>query len=154
MTATPVTEQHNHRRPPRRANLVCGAVLLVLAAASLVEALRLKDDWQGARLMPGVLAVVLAALAIAHVRTVSADSPAPDWPDVRGRRRMAVVFVALVVYVALLEPLGFLLSTAAFVLALVRVLAAWSWMTTAVLTLSIALACHLVFQRWLGMPLP
>ena len=136
------------------ANLVCGVVLSVLAAASLVEAVRLKDDWQGARLMPGVLAVVLAALAVGHVRTMTTGSAAPDWPDARGRRRIATVFVALVVYVALLEPLGFLLSTALFVLIVVRVLGAWSWMTAIALTLAIALACSLVFQRWLGMPLP
>jgi putative tricarboxylic transport membrane protein len=137
----------------RRANLVCGAVLFVLAAASLVEAVRLKDDWQGARLMPGVLAIVLAALAVGHVLTAPAD-PALDWPDARGWRRIAAVFAALVVYVALLEPLGFLPATALFVLALVRVLGAWSWTTTVAVTLAIALACHLVFKRWLGMPLP
>jgi putative tricarboxylic transport membrane protein len=138
----------------RRANLVCGAVLFVLAAASLVEAVRLKDDWQGARLMPAVLAVVLGALAVGHVRSAPGSVTAPDWPAAHGRRRIAVVFAALVVYVALLEPLGFLLSTALFVLALVRVLGAWSWRTTVALTLAIALACHLVFKRWLGMPLP
>jgi putative tricarboxylic transport membrane protein len=138
----------------RRARLVCGAVLFALAAASLVEAVRVKDDWQGARLMPAVLAVVLGALAVGHVRTVPADSAAPDWPDARGRRRIAAVFAALVVYVALLEPLGFLLSTALFALALVRVLGTWSWMTTVAVTLSIALVCHFVFKRWLGMPLP
>jgi putative tricarboxylic transport membrane protein len=138
----------------RRANLLCGAVLLILAVASLVEAVRLKDDWQGARLMPAVLAIVLGALALGHVRTVPADSAAPDWPDTRGRRRIAAVFGALVIYVALLEPLGFLLATALFVLAVVRVLGAWAWMTTAAVTLAIALACYLVFQRWLGMPLP
>ena len=140
----------------RRANVVCGAVLLVLAAASLVEALRLKDSWQGARLMPAVLAGVLALLAAGHLQPspAGAQMAAPDWPDAGGRRRIAAVFGALVIYVALLEPLGFLLSTALFVLFVVRVLGAWSWMTTAGLTLAIALACHVVFKRWLGMPLP
>ena len=138
----------------RRANVVCGAVLLVLAAASLVEAVRLKDNWQGAKLMPAVLAVVLAALAAGHLRPAPADAARPDWPDAGGRRRIAVVFGALVIYVVLLEPLGFLLSTALFVLCLVRVLGAWSWMTTAALTLSVSLVCHVVFKRWLGMPLP
>jgi putative tricarboxylic transport membrane protein len=140
----------------RRANLVCGALLLVLAAASLVEAARLKDSWQGARLMPAVLAAVFAVLAAGHLRPSPAGpgSAAPDWPDAGGRRRIATVFGALVVYVALLEPLGFLLSTALFVLCVVRVLGAWSWTTTAALTLAIALGCHVVFKRWLGMPLP
>jgi putative tricarboxylic transport membrane protein len=140
----------------RRANLVCGAILLVLAAAALVEAVRLKDNWQGAKLMPAVLAAVLALLAAGHLRPSPADhgSAAPDWPDAAGGRRIAAVFGALVVYVALLEPLGFLLSTALFALFVVRVLGAWSWITTVALTLAIALACHVVFKRWLGMPLP
>ena len=140
----------------RRANVVCGAILLVLAAASLVEAMRLKDTWQGARLMPAVLAGVLALLAVGHLRpsAAGAQMAAPDWPDAGGRRRIAAVFGALVVYVALLEPLGFLLSTALFVAFIVRVLGAWSWTTTVALTLAIALACHVVFKRWLGMPLP
>ena len=126
----------------------------MLAAASLVEAVRLKDDWHGARLMPAVLAAVLAALAVAHVRPAAVEAPAPAWPQAGGWRRIAVVFAALVLYVALLEPLGFLLSTALFVLALVRALGAWSWLATGAVTLSIALACHLLFKRWLGMPLP
>ena len=140
----------------RRANVVCGAVLLVLAAASLLEAMRLKDSWQGARLMPAVLAGILALLAVGHLRPSPGNGSvaAPHWPDTGGRRRIAAVFGALLVYVALLEPLGFLLSTALFVLFVVRVLGAWSWMTTAALTLAIALACHVVFKRWLGMPLP
>jgi putative tricarboxylic transport membrane protein len=138
----------------RRERLVCGGVLFVLGAAAVVEAARLKDDWQGARLMPAVLAIVLVALALAHVRTAPADPAVVDWPDARGRRRIAVVFVALSIYVALLEPLGFLVSTALFVLVLVRVLGSWSWTTTTALTLSIAIACDVVFRRWLGMPLP
>jgi hypothetical protein len=34
---------------------VCGGLLLLLGALSLVEALRLRDSWQGARLMPAAL---------------------------------------------------------------------------------------------------
>jgi putative tricarboxylic transport membrane protein len=140
--------------PVQRASLVCGAVLLVLALACLVEAVRLEDDWQGARLMPGVLAVVLAALAVGHLRRAPADAAPAERPDAGGRRRIALVFGALVVYAALLEPIGFLFSTALFVLCVIRVLGVWSWATTTALTLSMAIVCDVVFRRWLGMPLP
>jgi hypothetical protein len=138
----------------RRARLLCGAVLLVLAVACLVEAVRLKDDWQGARLMPGVLAVVFAVLAVTHLRPAPADAAPAEWPDTGGRRRIALVFGALVVYAALLEPIGFLFATALFVLCVLRVLGTWSWMTTTAITLSMAIVCDAVFRRWLGMPLP
>jgi hypothetical protein len=36
----------------RRAERLSAAVLAALGALSLIEALRLRDDWQGARLMP------------------------------------------------------------------------------------------------------
>ena len=51
----------------RRANLLCGWLLVALGVVSLVEALRLRDDWQGARLMPAALAVVLVALGAGHL---------------------------------------------------------------------------------------
>ena len=140
----------------RRANLLCGGLLVALAAVSLLEALRIKDDWQGARLMPAALAVVLVALGVGHLVPSTAGSAAglPAWPDAPGWRRVAFVFGALVLYVIVLPPLGFLFSTALFVLILLRSLGAYSWALTLVLTGAIAIATHVVFKHWLGMPLP
>ncbi|MBI2015963.1 MAG: tripartite tricarboxylate transporter TctB family protein [Candidatus Rokubacteria bacterium] len=138
----------------RRANLVCGSLLLALGALSLVEALRLKDDWQGARLMPAVLAVVFAGLGAGHFAPALAAAERPAWPDVPSRRRVGFVFGVLVLYVAVLPSLGFLPATALFVLVLLRALAAFSWTVALALTAAIALASHVVFKHWLGMPLP
>ena len=136
----------------RRATLAGGAVLVVLGALSLVEALRMRDDWQGAKLMPAALGIVLAVLGIAHVATSLGDPPA--WPDAQARRRVVFVFGVLVLYVAALPWLGFLPATALFVLILVRSLGAFSWPIALVLTAAIAITSHVVFKHWLGMPLP
>ena len=138
----------------RRANLVCGSLLLALGVLSLVEALRLKDDWQGARLMPAVLAVVFAGLGAGHFARSLAAAERPAWPDAPSRRRVAFVFGVLVLYVAVLPSLGFLPATALFVLVLLRALAAFSWAVALALTAAIAVAGHVVFRHWLGMPLP
>jgi putative tricarboxylic transport membrane protein len=138
----------------RRTDLVCGGFLLALGAMSLVEALRLEDDWQGARLMPGALAIVLVALGVGHLRRSTAAAPLVAWPDGAGWRRVAVVFAALALYVIALPFLGFLFATALFVLFLLRALGRYSWTRTLILTGSIAGGCALVFERWLGMPLP
>jgi putative tricarboxylic transport membrane protein len=140
----------------RRANLLGGGVLGLLGVISLVEALRIRDDWQGARLMPAALAVVLIALGIAHLAP-SMVAPADGsgaWPDAPGRRRVAVVFGLLALYVAGLPLLGFLPATALFLLILLRYLGAFSWATTLVLAGAIAIAAHVVFKHWLAMPLP
>ena len=138
----------------RRANLVCGGLLIALGVLSLVEALRLKDDWQGAKLMPAALAVVFAVLGAGHFARSQAAAERPVWPDALGWRRVAFVFGVLGLYVAVLPALGFLPATALFVLILLRALAAFSWTTTLVLTGAIALGAHVVFRHWLSMPLP
>jgi hypothetical protein len=125
-------------------NVLAGCVLLGLGALALVEALRIRDDWPGARLLPAVIGLALAGRAV--------DRPA--WPDAAGRRRVGFVFGLLVLYVAGLPSLGFLPATAVFALVLLRALGPFSWTMTGVLAATIALASHVVFARWLGMPLP
>jgi len=136
----------------RRVNVLAGGVFLGLGALSLVEALRVRDDWPGARLLPAVVGLALAGLGVAHLVGPAADRPA--WPDAAGWRRVAVVFGVLLLYVAGLPPLGFLPATAVFGLVLLRYLGPYSWAMTGVLAGAIALASHVVFERWLGMPLP
>ena len=136
----------------RRTNLVCGTTLVALGALALAEALRVRDAWQGARLMPAVVGVFLLLLGAAHLVAPALDGA--EWPDRASGRRVGFVFGILVLYVAVLPSLGFLPATALFVLTLLRALGAFSWSATIALTAAIALGTHLVFRHWLGMPLP
>jgi hypothetical protein len=134
------------------ASVLSGCALLALGALSLGEALRIRDDWPGARLLPAALGIALALLGAAHLLGRAADPVA--WPDAAGGRRVGLVFGLLALYVAGLPALGFLPATAAFVLVLLRTLGPFSWAKTGALAAAIALASHVVFTRWLGMPLP
>ena len=137
-------------------NLLCGGLFLALGLLSLVEALRIKDAWQGARLMPVALGITLVALGIGHLLP-SMAGPAgapPAWPDAPARRRVVFMFGVLTLYVAGLPHLGFLLATALFVLILLRALGSYSWAMTIAITGAVAVACHVVFIHWLGMPVP
>jgi putative tricarboxylic transport membrane protein len=130
-------------------------VLAVLGVVALVEAARLRDDWQGARLMPAVVGVALLALSAAHLRPPRAEGPGPlAWPGPAEWGRVGFVFGILVLYVLGLPPLGFLPATVLFVLILVRFIGRFSWPRAIALSLVIAAASHLVFRHWLGMPLP
>lgn len=135
----------------RRANLACGALLLLLGAVALIEAARMKDGWLGARLMPAVVGVVLVGLGVAHVLRPVVKEQA--WPDAAAWRRLVAAFGALVGYVVLLPWIGFLPMTAVFVLALVRTLGTYSWIAAAALTVVISIASQVIFVRWLGMPI-
>jgi putative tricarboxylic transport membrane protein len=138
-------------RAVRRIPLVCGAFLVALGLVALVETFRLRDGWLGARLMPAVVGASLVVLGLAH-RTVPAAAPA--WPDAAGGRRVVATLALLAGYVAVFPGLGFLPATVLLVLPLVRALGRWSWPLTVATTAAIALACHVVFKHWLGMPLP
>lgn len=135
-----------------RASVVSGIVLLGLGAVSVVEALRVRDDWLGARLMPLVVGVVLVLLGVAHL--VRRAGPEIAWPDPGQARRVALMLTTLVLYVAVMPLLGFAIATFLLALVLVRMLGAYSWPRTVLVTVAIAVGSQLVFQRWLGMPLP
>ena len=123
----------------------------MLGIVALVEAFRLRDGWTGARLMPAVVGVTLLLLGVAHTRIGLA---AEAWPAAAGRRRVVTLLGLLVLYVVLLPVLGFLLATALFALPLVRVLGLSSWPRAALTAAANAVASHVVFKHWLGMPLP
>lgn len=131
--------------------LLPGAVLVLVGVVAIVEALRVKDDWQGAKLMPAVIGVTLVVLGAAHA-TLRDDGAA--WPDRDGLRRVLLMLGVLVVYVGILPDAGFLPATAVLTLTVVRGLGAYSWTMTAMWTAAIAVASHVVFKHWLGMPLP
>ena len=136
----------------RRPGLGTGVVLFSLGAVSLVEAWRLRDGWLGARLMPLVIGLALAALGAAHL--AAPPLPTPPAPGGAAPGRVAVMLALLVLYVTALPWLGFLPATALFVLVVVRWLGTYSWPATIAVTVAIAGASHLIFLRWLGMPLP
>lgn len=135
----------------RRIPLVCGGFLVALGAVALLEALRLRDGWLGARLMPVLVGGVLVLVGLAHARE---PSPPVAWPDAAGAGRVVAVLALLALYVALLPVLGFVVATLLFALPLVRALGAMSWPLTVATAVAIAVACQVVFKHWLGMPLP
>jgi hypothetical protein len=135
----------------RRTSLVCGGVLVGIGVLALLEVLRMRDGWTGARLMPAVVGAGLVGLGLAHARIAPA---AVVWPDADGARRVVLVVALLALYVASLPWLGFLFATALFVLPLVRWLGGWSWPAVLVTTAAVAIASDVVFRQWLGMPLP
>lgn len=136
----------------RRASLAVGAFLLVLGGLAAAEALRLGDGWQGPGLMPAAVGAALAALGLAHL--VAPPGSPPPWPGAVALRRVVAMLGLLAAYVAALPYLGFLPATALFTLAVVRWLGRFGWARALATTAAIAVAGHVVFLRWLGMPLP
>jgi hypothetical protein len=81
---------------------------------------------------------------------------ARSWLNFGGDRctRMVGVLIGLVGYTLLMPFLGYVLSTAAFMFVLIRLLGSYRWYWTAGLSLVMALCTYIVFRLWLNLALP
>ena len=136
---------------------IIGAVLLILLGIGvLAEALRLGV---GTLLTPqpgffpfldGFLLIALSVVLLAQ--------------GLRGRgektqafgemRRPAILVAIMAVYVGVLDPIGYVLSTIVIAVVILRVLGVTSWKTLSLASLALAVGTYFLFARILGIELP
>jgi putative tricarboxylic transport membrane protein len=137
----------------RLSDRIAGAILLAAAAwygwaASSYQ--QSFSDPVGPSLFPQLVAVPLGLLALALI--VRPD-PDPAWLHGSHTLRQGATLLILVAYPALLEPLGFPLSTFLGTLLLARVLGA-TWLQSTLTGLAVGVGLFLTFDTLLGLPLP
>ena len=76
------------------------------------------------------------------------------FPETGSARKVGLIVVALAGFTLLLDWAGFLLTTFAFMLFLLRAIEPQRWRTTILLSSLTAIICLLVFQVWLQVQLP
>ena len=137
----------------RLSDRIAGAVILALAvwygwtASSYQQSF---SDPVGPSLFPQLVAVPLGLLALALI--VRPD-PDPTWLHGSHKLRQGATLLILVAYPALIEPLGFPLSTTLGALLLARVLGA-GWLPSTLTGLVVGIGLFLTFDTLLGLPLP
>jgi len=145
-----------------------GAISLFLFGA-ITAALSLQFPL-GAPRMPGsgffplALGLALMALAAGHGIQIYLARPkaaAPETPATAaapegdGATRRVVLFVAgVIAAVALLQPLGYALSSFLLMLVLLQILGIRRWYASVAIALASAAVCYVVFVHWLKIPLP
>jgi putative tricarboxylic transport membrane protein len=141
-----------------RADAVAAGGVLLLAGVAAYEAAKLPFGSvgnPGPGFLPWWAAVALGLLAVLRLGQTRLARPAPD--DDHPDRRVATVVglvVALLAYVALLELLGYPLSTFLLVLVVLRLLELRRWAVTLGIAAAAAIASFVVFAVWLKVPLP
>jgi len=134
------------------ASLVC----LALAAGVCVEAGHLGFGSFLAPepgFFPWIGGLALAGLSISLLvqalrRPALAVTPAGEWAP------PALLLGALVLYVPLLEPLGYSLATTGLCIVALRILKTRSWTINVAVSLALAVGTYLLFCRALGVELP
>jgi putative tricarboxylic transport membrane protein len=136
------------------------AVLLLFGLAGAVEAGRLSigaPGRPGPGFFPFSIAVALSLVALALlVRPPRRGGPGaetePSEPLRRGRA--AWTLLTGVAYALFLEPLGFLLSTAGFLLILLSAIGPQRPAVAVVMAVMTSVLTYLLFKAWLGVQLP
>lgn len=108
-----------------------------------------------------ILSVILIALDLQAMRTAragTAAAPAPAAGGAPNYRLVLATFIEFGLYIALLPPLGFRISTFLFVFALQLTLE-WPrsnkhWALAVLIAVATSLICYLIFQDYLSVLLP
>lgn len=132
---------------------VFGVLLLIASVAYglMASGYRVRfGDPLGPTIFPLILAVPTGLLSLV---LIFRPDPEPSWVRGAGLNRQLSTLSVLVAYIFLLEPAGFLLSTAVAVLLLALLLGAppGRALLTGAITSSIL---YLLFNNLLGLPLP
>lgn len=143
----------------RDSDVLAGALLAGLGAFIVSEATRweyMGFDGPGPGFFPlwyGLAIVVLSLwLALARIRKLRTETESrADWPGIGRALGTWAVFVAAV---ALMRPLGFVLSFFLLTLVLVRVQFGQSWKTACAAAAGLALGFYVLFALALDVPLP
>lgn len=147
-------------RTLRAADLATGVFLTALAILALIASMQITGS-AGERLHSRTVPVILSwmllgggiALTVGGWR-YRGEPRRIDWPDSRGKRRILVTMAALIMYLALLEPVGLPLGTLFFVSFLVWYLGRYRFWLAALCGLATALVVLLVFIVFLGLTFP
>ncbi len=147
----------------RRYDLASTLCLIVLAAFVIVGGFRLGfGEWREpgpgflavvSGLMLGVLAVLWFGLTVTSRRRPG-EATGRFAVDPRSARKVGLTTTALIAFALLLEPLGFPLTTLAFMLFLLRMIEPQRWGFALTVSVVTVIVCVVVFQVWLQVQFP
>ncbi len=130
-------------------------VLFVVSAGYLVVAFQISEPGGqpatiGPQVFPIAIGIGLVVCSVWVGLTVSArrEPPSIDW------RVAAMSALAFLAYVVLIEPVGYLLTTVAFISTESRLLGSRAWVRDLVVSVVITASVYTVFNVLLGIRLP
>ncbi|MGE5620425.1 MAG: tripartite tricarboxylate transporter TctB family protein [Sphingomonadaceae bacterium] len=147
-------------RTMRAADIAAGGFLTALGIVALMASFQIAGT-AGERLHPRTLPIILSwmilaggiALFVNGLRYRGEEKPI-DWPSAKGRRRVLISILFIIVYMALLDPLGFPLATMMFITLLTRFLGRYRVWAAALCGLASGLVVLLLFIDLLGLSFP
>lgn len=103
----------------------------------------------------GIAMCILAGSLLVRSFVSAAGSDGGSFlPSSTGQRNIALIVGGLIVYLLLLEPIGYLPMTIVFMAFLLRSLSRYGWRGIAAISLATSVFAYALFAVWLRVPLP
>lgn len=146
----------------RLANTISGTFLLLVAVVMGTMSTQFRatvtDQYAGPGFMPLVLSIAIGLTALGiliQARTIPLSRRMPGWTgaDLQGAIRIGVVLAATAAYNLLLQPAGYIVTTAVYLLFLFWYMQV-SWRLNLILTVITTVLTYVLFTVWLRVVLP
>jgi putative tricarboxylic transport membrane protein len=147
--------------PMKKADMITGVVLLVLAGYVIYEAALMPPSGTfgpGSGFFPFWLGIILAGLSLilvvgAALRPTDRNDVSP-FPPRKALFAVTKVLGGLVIFTLLMEMLGFIANTFVFVVYLMKVVQRERWWLTLLIAVVTTACIYIVFKILLGISLP
>lgn len=145
----------------KKGNIVFSALCILLAVVIIVTALGYPDSKDYGTGVPGpglwpivICVVMLACVVLMWFRTTTKlenKMPLELWNS--GTKRVYITMAVLIVYLLLLEPVGFIISTTVLEFVFIQWFAKKKPVITLLIALAITLVVYFVFKFALNVPI-
>lgn len=136
------------------------SLFLILGIAYLVESLKLPIGTTSAPaagfypLSVGIFLVFLASSLLVLQKRKTEDKEIEAFPKGKERIRVIAVSIALILFVILLKPLGYILSSFGLLIIILRILGLRSWSKILLISIFASIISHYIFEKILAIPFP
>lgn len=144
----------------KAADIATGVFMTLLGIVALAAATQIQGQ-AGERLSPATMPILVGCMILAAglgqaVRAwrYTGEEKLIAWPDRLGKRRVLTMIGIMIVYMALLEPLGFPLATLIFITAGTWYLGRYRWWIAPLCGILSALTVLFVFNDFLELSFP
>ena len=136
------------------ADRLLGGFFGILGLLHFFEAYHLWSGWDGAGLMPLIVGILYLFLTGAFLVFPSRVPSATTWFAKKELRHIAVLAGSYILYVSLMNLLGYALSTWIFLAAITKYISGKRVWIISVWTGLVAIGTNFIFKKYLGMYLP
>ena len=145
----------------RKGNIGSSLIIIALGIFMIMEARNMHSGFGGG-LSPGVFPTLIgyAFAVLAAIQLVWEFIPRlqsqekANWPEGEWRRKVLCMMGGIVVYMSIIEEVGFALATLLLVIWSIKILGSYKWQVNIGLGVLVAGVCTLVFQVLLDVKLP